>query len=390
VTTPPHPPPLYPYPPAPGMPPPWPMPPLSAPRMRRPPGRWRRLLLGATGQSMSLALLLLVGAFVIASTLVVLRFVLPPPMMFQPAKKMTGLPARKLEHRIRVKQFEQQTRRPKLVNKLVSKQAAKLTLPELPPMKITPQDARALASALTPAGAHLGQLGIGGFGMGTSGDGGLQGFSEADFFGHHIRTRAFVVLLDNSPSVRTRGVVAAALNEMSNIVHRFHPDTQFNIVAYRDGAGAFKPTMAFATRANKEHFDTWMHWLSTTRDGKMYGNQPGTIGTTPLLALQAALAMKPDTIALIRDDQPPYVGQANMGNGAAAIKARAAHMRAMYDMVRRHNESGAQRVTINTLLFKPADLPRDGARHDQYREETDFLRTLATITGGSLREIAGP
>jgi hypothetical protein len=365
------------------------MPPPYAPRGHRPPGRWRTRLLGATGQSLSLALLLLGGAFLIASTLVVLHYVLPPPMMFQPARKMTGLPARKLEHHIRVKQFAQQTRRPKLVNKLVSKQAAKITLPALPPTKVTPQDARALATALTPAGAHLGQLGIGGFGIGKSGTGGLPGFSEADFFGHHIRTRAFVVLLDNSPSVRTRGVVAATLNEMSNMVHHFHPDTQFNIVAYRDGAGPFKPEMAFATRASKEQFDTWMHWLAVTRAGQMCGNQPGTVGTTPCVALQAALAMQPDTIALIRDDQPPYVGQANVGNGAAAVKARAAHMRAMYEMVRRHNESGAQRVTINTLLFKPADLPRDGARHEQYREETDFLRTLATMTGGQFREVAG-
>jgi len=383
MTTPPQPP-LYSYPPASGLPQAWPAPPAYAPRVRRPPGRWHLLLFGAAGQSMSLAVLLLSGGFLIASTLVVLHFVLPPPMMFQPAKKMASLPARKLEHRIRVKQFEQQTRRPKLVNKLVSKQAAKITLPELPPMKITPQDTRALASALTPAGAHLGQLGLGGVGIGTSGDGGLQGFSEADFFGHHIRTRAFVVLLDNSPSVRTRGVVAAAHREMTNLVNSFHPDTQFNVIVYRDGAGCFRPHLVYASQQGKADLSKWFSGEFNENSGQARG-----YGTTPKLALQAALAMKPDTIVLIRDDQPPYVGQANWGNGSEALQARATHMREIYEIVRQHNESGAQRVTINTLLFKPADLPRDGWRHEQYREGTEFLRTLATMSGGRFREVAG-
>jgi hypothetical protein len=362
--------------------PPWP--PQAAPRLRPPPGRWRRALFGATGQSMSLALLLLGGAFLIASTLVVLRFVLPPPMMFQPAKKSPTLPARKLEHRIRVKQFEQQTRRPRLVNKLVSKHSAKLALPELPPMKLSPTDARTLASALTPAGAHLGQLGLGGFGIGASRDSGLKGFSEAVFFGQQIRTRAFVVLLDNSPSVRVRGVVAAAQREMTNLVNSFHPDTQFNVIVYRDGAGCFRPQMVFATQQGKADLHTWFSRECNENSGQARG-----YGTTPLRALQAALAMKPDTIVLIRDDQPPYLGKENWNNSAEALKARAMHAREIFELVRQHNAGSTQRVMINTLLFKPADLPRDGWRHEQYREAVDFLRTLATMTGGRFREVSG-
>ncbi len=377
MTTPPQPPPFYPPPPAPGMPPAWPMP-AYAPRLRRPPGRWRTLLFGATGQSMSLALLLLGGTFLIASTIVVLHYVMPPPMMFQPARKMTGLPARKLEQRIRVKQFEQQTRRPKLVNKLVSKQAAKISLPALPPMKITPQDARALATALTPAGAHLGQLGIGGFGIGKSLDGGLQGFSEADFFGHHIRTRAFVVLIDNSPSMRTRGVVAAALNEMSNMVCRFHPDTQFNVIAYRDGAGLFKPEMAYASQSNKQAFTTWIRWLQTPRKGEWCGNQKGTAGTTPMQALVAALALNPDTIVILRDDQPPY-----SDNKTSGAEARKEHAKALCALVAAHQKAFPQRLTLNTILFKPALI-----RHEeQYKECTDLLKRLASMTGGRFSEI---
>jgi len=34
-------------------------------------------------------------------------------------------------------------------------------------------------------------------------------------------------------------------------------------------------------------------------------------------------------------------------------------------------------------------LPRDGWRHEQYREGTVFLRTLATMSGGRFREVAG-
>lgn len=354
-----------------------------APPARRP-SRLRKLLFGELSQSFTIAALLLGIGFLGAGVLIVARYIMPPPMMFQPAQKMPTLPARKLEHRIRVKQFEQQTQRPKLLNKLVSPTKGKITLPPMPPMKLTAADLRTMTALSAPAGAQIGSLGIGGFGMGKAGSGGFQGFSEAMFFGHALRTRALVVLLDNSPSVRTRGVVNSVLLEMSNIVTRFHPDTRFNIIAYRDGATPFKPQMAYATQQGKQEFFAWLQKGFTENSGQAPG-----YGTTPYEALKLALSMNPDTIVLIRDDQPAYIGQDNYTQKPAAQEAREQHRREMYKLIQDHQASAPQRVTINTLLFKPADdRAQTEYRQAQYREARAWLQRLASMTGGSFREIS--
>jgi|GEM_PF-423665 len=348
------------------------------------PSRLRKLLFGELSQSFTLSAMILGAGFLGAGVLVVARYIMPPPMMFQPAQKMPALPARKLEHRIRVKQFEQQTRRPKLINKLVSQSKSKLSLPPLPPMKLNPADMRTMTALSAPAGAQIGSLGIGGFGIGKAGSGGFQGFSEAEFFGHALRTRALVVLIDNSPSVRTRGVVARVLEEMSNIVTRFHPDTRFNVIAYRDGATPFKDQMAYASLQGKQEFFTWLQQGFSENSGQAPG-----YGTTPFAAIQLALSMNPDTIIVIRDDQPAYLGKDNFSQSESALQARESHRREMYKMIQEYQASAPQRVTINTLLFKPADAKAASpTRVAQYREARSWLQRLASMTGGSFREIA--
>ncbi len=345
----------------------------------RRPSWLKRLLLGHAGMSMTMALILVGALFLAASTWVILNYIVQPPMMFQPTKKMPSLTARKLEHRIRVKNFSQQARRPMLVQKLASTAPGRVALPPIPPVKLVTDGARALPSVVSPIGAGIGSVGIGGMGIGTAGAAGLEGFSEVAFFGTKLSTRAIVVLIDNSPSMRTRGVVAAALEEMSNMVCRFHPDTRFNVIAYRDGAGPFKPDMAFATHEGKQAFATWMHWLTTTLAGEYCGNQKGTAGTTPMAALVAALAMNPDTIVILRDDQPPYADRDTSG-----AEARMEHGKALCAAVSEHQKSAPQRVTVNTFLFRPAAVRND----KQYKECTDLLKRLASMTGGRHREIA--
>jgi len=371
------------------VPPPYAYAPPGAPGMYGQPAprkasRVRNVLFGELSQSFTLAALIIGAGFLGAGVLIVARYIMPPPMMFQPAQKMPALPARKLEHRIRVKQFEQQTRRPKLMNKLVSQSKSKLSLPPLPPMKLNPADMRTMTALSAPAGAQIGSLGIGGFGIGKAGRGGFQGFSEAEFFGHALRTRALIVLIDNSPSVRTRGVVARVLEEMSNIVTRFHPDTRFNVIAYRDGATPFKDQMAYASQQGKQEFFTWLQHGFTENSGQAPG-----YGTTPFEAIKLALAMNPDTIVIIRDDQPAYVGKDNFSQSESAQQARETHRRDMYKMIQDYQAGAPQRVTINTLLFKPADArAASQTRVAQYREARAWLQRLASMTGGSFREIA--
>jgi hypothetical protein len=344
----------------------------------------KRPLLSRSFQSIGLSLLVHAAVFALAGAWVVYTYVKPPEMMFKPAREMPGLPARKLEHKIRVKQFEQQTRRPKLMRKLVSKAHGGIALPPLPPATVKATDIRALSSLVTPAGAHIGQPGLGGYGVGKGGSGAFAGFSEAEFFGHRMRTRSIVVLVDNSPSVRTRGVVDAVRREITNMVNRLHPDTRFNVILYRDGAEAFRPQMEYASLESKRLLNHWFAHDVTDNSGQ----QPG-YGTTPLTALKQALSMGPDTIVITRDDQPPYLGRYNYSNKPEAIRARADHAREFYALIREYQQESPGRVTINTLLFKPENLPESGVRYEQYQENIDFLRRLASMTGGRFREIEG-
>ena len=354
---------------------PW-VPLQATPRRKSPLGR---VITGELGVSLSMSVVVVAALFVGASTWVILRYIVTPPMMFQPAPKMPSLPARTIEHHIRVKNFEQQARRPMLMNRLVSQAPGKLSLPPLPPLSALQADARAVPSFIAPAGAHMGDLGIGSAGIGSGKDAGLAGFSDVQFFGTRIATRSIVVLIDNSPSMRIRGVVAAALNEMSNMVQRFHVDTKFNAIAYRDGSGPFRPDMTFATQQDKKAFTAWTAWLQSTRDGEYCGNQRGTAGTTPRAALAAALAMNPDTIVILRDDQPPYADRDQNGSDA-----RASHAKALCTMIADHQRTAPLRVTVNTLLFKPARI----YNQSQYEECVDLMKKLASMSGGAYREIA--
>ncbi|NLF38243.1 VWA domain-containing protein [bacterium] len=340
--------------------------PLERPARASRLARLHTALCGATGQSMGIALLLVGGGFVIAGTVVVMRYIIPPPMMFQPAKKMPALQARALEHRIRVKQFDQQAQRPKIVNKLVSKGAAKIALPPLPAIKPAQADVRSLPSVMAPAGGHLGQIGLGGIGIGKGGAGALQGFSEAEFFGHRIQTRSVIILADSSSSVVKKGAFDDLRAEAVALASKLHPDTRFNLIIYTDGALAFAPEMVYASHAAKSNLVAWMH----TKMRENAGNEPGTSGSTPLAALRAALAMQPDTIVLITDDPPMLSGV-----------DQEAHVREIMDLVRSHQQAASQRVTINTVAYKSAKT----AWGEKARV---FLRDLARATGGRFREVS--
>ena len=89
--------------------------------------------------------------------------------------------------------------------------------------------------------------------------------------------------------------------------------------------------------------------------------------------------MNPDSIVILRDDQPPYGDRSTSG-----AEARMEHAKALCAAVSAHQKSAPQRVTINTFLFKPA-VVRD---EKQYKECTDLLKKLASMTGGRHREIA--
>ena len=89
----------------------------------------RKRTVGAMMTSIAIHALLLVAA----ASLTIMIIAPKPKMMFE-GKKSPSLPARKLEHAIRVKQMKKQTRKPQIMQRLVTEAPSKVSLPEMPQM----------------------------------------------------------------------------------------------------------------------------------------------------------------------------------------------------------------------------------------------------------------
>jgi hypothetical protein len=291
-------------------------------------------------------------------------------MMFQPPRPVTKLPARTLQHAIRVTRYEQQARKPNIMNKLVTRTKSKLTLPDLPPISFTPADASSISRMTLSPGGRIGDFGPGSLATGSSRHG-LDGFSEAEFFGHTIKTRSVVILVDSSSSIVKKGVFDAVRLEAVKMVAAFHPDTAFNVILFTDGAYAFSETMVYASRAEKKRLETWL--ATNMKINK--GNNSATSGSTPIVALEKALGMLPDTLILITDD-PPYLKGAD----------DAQHEKEIYGIVRRHQGTAQSRVRINTVAYKPH---RTGSAYTIAKgtRARKFLKKLSRMTNGHFREI---
>ena len=318
-------------------------------------------------QSFGVSFAIHIGLFFLAGAFVVYKYVKPPEIMFKPAKKMPKMPARKLQHKIRVKQYEKQARKPQLMNKLVTTGKSKIALPKLPPLKFTKSDFKATSASIMPIGGNIGQLGLGALGIGKADETAFEGFSEAEFFGHKFNTRSIVILADSSSSVVKKGAFEDLKKEAIAMVQKFHPDTGFNVILFTDGAFSFKTNMAYATQAKKRELVKWMNKYMKINKG----NNSATKGSTPIEALKAAIKMKPDTIILITDD-PPWLGK-------NTIAMRAKHAKEIYKAIRDGRNATKNKFTINTVLYKPAAKKEEEAKA--------FMKSVARSTGGHFREI---
>jgi len=334
------------------------------------PGVEHKRFLGRSLQSLGISILVHLGLCVLAGSVVVYSYVKPSKMMFQPSKKVIKLPARKLLHAIRVKRYERQASKPKIMNKLVTRTKSKISLPELPPITFTPANARSVNRMAVSPGGHFGTPGLGGVGIGNGKDG-MKGFSEAEFFGLRIKTRSVVILVDSSSSIVKKGVFDAVRTEAVKMVAAFHPDTAFNVILFTDGAFAFEETMVYASRTEKKRLEEWMK--TSMKINK--GNNPATSGSTPIVALEKALSMQTDTLIIITDD-PPYLKGVDDSD----------HKKEICAIVRRHQGRAKTRVRINTVAYKPH---RTGSAYtiSKGKRAREFLKKLSRMTNGHFREI---
>ncbi len=302
--------------------------------------------------SLALHVLLLVGA----AYLTILVISPKTKMMFE-GKKSPSLPARKLEHSIRVKQMKKQTRKPQILQRLVTEAPSKVALPQMPDMK-TPdiKDMKDTPLINSRAGS-IGGIGSGGGGAGR-GLGGGTGYSDTMFFGENLRTRSICICMDISPSMVAKGVVQDVASETEAMLSRMNVRTKFNVVVFVDGALAFSPQMVYATKENK---DKAIAWIKHPFDSKRDGNRSGFSGSTPSEAIRAAIDMGAETIFVLSDD-PPYLSQSY---GSAEIPT---HKQDIMDMVQSAARNTGHPVKVYPTLYKPHQNARGRESYDYYKE----------------------
>ncbi|HMP90288.1 MAG TPA: hypothetical protein PJ991_08795 [Kiritimatiellia bacterium] len=314
-------------------------------------------------------------------------------VMFE-AKQPPSIPARKLEHSIRVKQMQEQVRKPQILQRLVSQAPSAVALPELPKMDTPDMKKMRDTPQMNQSVSILGDLGRAGGGLGRGQTGG-GGFSDAQFFGQNVRTRAVIIAFDNTQTVINKGLLPILAEETGKLLQGLTPATKFNLIAFVDGSASLFPAMVFATQQNKQKAIDGLRILSTedrrvrTRDTKasggdsadwhargfvpnITGNLPGYSGSSPWKAIEMAAEMEADTLFIITDDDLPNIKQ---GTARAGTQIET-HTRDIQRFVTDFQKKSGRTMKINVVIYKP------NTRNEKAREAISFYRSLAQSTGG--------
>lgn len=326
----------------------------------------RKRALNAILISLLIHVLLIIGA--ISLTIMIIA---PKQKMMFEGKKSPSLPARKLEHAIRVKQMQKQTRKPQILQRLVTEAPSKVALPEMPDMK-TPDIKNLRDTPLMNSRAgSIGGIGGGGGGAGRGLTGGM-GYSDTKFFGENIRTRAIVICMDISPSMIAKGVTQDVLNETVKMLENMNVGTKFNILVFVDGSDGFAPQMVYATQENKQKA---IEWLKQPFDGRRQGNLRGFSGSTPHMVIKSAVEMGADTVFVLSDD-PPYLKQGDVQTGVEITT----HMDDIMSYVKSVESTTGRSVRFYPILYKPFE-------NERGKQAIDYYKSMARTTGGKCRVI---
>ena len=144
--------------------------------------------------------------------------------------------------------------------------------------------------------APPGRSGGGGGGSGGGSGGGVgRGIGPGtEFFGARENASSYAYVIDCSGSMATRGSLDVAKRELANSLGRLPPDARFAVVFYNLYATVFSDPlgrrgMMAATADNKRRVDQQLARI--VPDG----------GTEHMLALRAALALRPEVIFFLTD-----------------------------------------------------------------------------------------
>jgi len=320
-------------------------------------------------------------------------------VMFE-AKQPPSIPARKLEHSIRVKQMQEQVRKPQILQRLVSRAPSAVALPELPKMDTPDMKKMRDTPQMNQSVSILGDLGRAGGGLGRGQTGG-GGFSDAQFFGQNVRTRAVIIAFDNTQTVINKGLLPVLTEETAKLLQGLTPATKFNLIAFVDGAASFFPSMVFATQENKKKAIDGLQMLSAedkkvrARDARksegstsadwhskgfvpnITGNHPGYSGSSPWKAIEMAAEMEADTLFIITDDDLPNIKEGTARTGTPVET----HTRDIQRFLTDFQKTSGRSMKANVVIYKP------NTKQEKAREAIAFYRSLAQSAGGKVTTV---
>jgi hypothetical protein len=344
------------------------------------------------------SLLFHIGLAAAAGAITVAVIISRPEVTFE-AKKPPSITARKIEHSIRVKKMQEQVRKPQILQRLVSQAPSAVALPELPTMDMPDMKKMRDTPSMNQSQNMLGDLGRAGGGLGRGQTGG-GGFSDAQFFGQNVKTRAVIIAFDNTQTVINKGLLEPLAEETGKLLKGLSPATKFNLIAFVDGAASLFPAMVFATQENKQKALDGLRILSAedkrtrTKEQKkagagseawhrsgfvpnITGNLEGYSGSSPWKAIEMAAEMESDTLFIITDDDMPNVKQGSARTGTAVDD----HTKDIRRFVDNFQKTSGRSMKINVVIFKP------NTKSERAREAISFYRSLSGAAGGRVTTV---
>jgi hypothetical protein len=259
----------------------------------------------------------------------------PPP----PAAKTTKIEPRKLQHKIKIREQQQNSGRPRVSPRLTANRVSGISLPEI---EVDPTMTVVKSNIKKDIGRNFSMGGLGiGFGSGT-GSGGLGlGTSRVSFFGIQASGEriAFVIDLSRSMVEDDKGGlngIKVLKDELKEMVQKLNDGTFFNLIFFDGNVDLFKPNLVVAKPTIKKEAEEFIApyygtygkellqnysqdnrgWPSATRLHNY--NFPILQATTKFVTgggnrnsqidapLAAAFQMQADTIFIISDGAPSF------------------------------------------------------------------------------------
>jgi len=288
----------------------------------------------------SLSIVIHAAVIAILGGVVVFKVLERPPAQFKPPPppaKTTKIEPRKIQHRIKIREQQQNSGRPRVSPRLTANRVSGISLPEI---EVDPMAAPVKSNIQKNVGKNFSMGGLGtGLGSGT-GSGGLGlGTSTVSFFGIQAAGEriAFVIDLSRSMVEDDKGGLNGIIvlkNELKNMVQKLNDGTFFNLIFFDDNVDVFKPKLVVAKPPTKKEADEFISpyyadfgketlqnysqdkrdWPSATRLRNY--NHPMLESTAKYVSggsnsqmdtpLAAAFQMQADTIFIISDGYPSF------------------------------------------------------------------------------------